>query len=406
MKIVQSYWSAPAREKDNQDLGARPIGGWPAAKYNLISWALSCLKLREFYTRVELVTDIDGRKLLVDELKLPYSAVSTDLENLKYDSGKLWSLGKIYSYSIQKEPFIHVDGDVFIWDSFPRRIEQAPLIAQHRERNFKIYKSVLADFVSRAQFVPELFSIDNTDSINAGIVGGNDFQFFANFFETVREIVLKNRTFLSDYSQGNINLILEQYYLYQIGQSKGKHFEYYFEQMPEDYSGCLNFNLVPHFQNFIHVIGHAKKDKLACLQMEQLLRYEFPVHYKRIMEMLGETMPPQGKLIPNQSKNLKTWRNIAPRKIFETYFLLSPEVKLEEGNMTYIDPITGVETVKLLNELETVIALLWQPMTIEMIVSAIVGAENLTRGELETLKHRLIDIISSHIFYHHTITFA
>ena len=62
MKIIQSYWSLPSENNEQNDEHGRSKGGWLHHKYNLMSWAFSCLKLREFYDEVELITDKKGKE--------------------------------------------------------------------------------------------------------------------------------------------------------------------------------------------------------------------------------------------------------------------------------------------------------------------------------------------------------
>ena len=66
MRYIQPFWTA----------GQDPLKhdfGWAHPKYNLMSWALSCLSLREHYENVELYTDSVGYHILIDVLKLPYT---------------------------------------------------------------------------------------------------------------------------------------------------------------------------------------------------------------------------------------------------------------------------------------------------------------------------------------------
>lgn len=74
-----------------------------------MSWALSCLKFKEIYNEIELVTDINGKHLLYDILELPYTNVVTKLDDLNDYNHNLWALGKLYAYKLQQEPFIHVE---------------------------------------------------------------------------------------------------------------------------------------------------------------------------------------------------------------------------------------------------------------------------------------------------------
>ena len=54
MRIIQTFWTA------GQDPLHHPFG-WPAAEYNLMSWAMSCISLREHYSDVVLYTDSAGK---------------------------------------------------------------------------------------------------------------------------------------------------------------------------------------------------------------------------------------------------------------------------------------------------------------------------------------------------------
>ena len=64
MRIVQTFWTA----------GQDPLKhafGWLHPEYNLMSWALSCLSLREHYDEVALYTDSEGKRILIDKLRFP-----------------------------------------------------------------------------------------------------------------------------------------------------------------------------------------------------------------------------------------------------------------------------------------------------------------------------------------------
>ena len=116
MKIVQSFWSG---NKDCLKEGY----GWLNPIYHYASWILSCNQLRKYYDDVILITDRAGYDVLINKLHLPYTDVIVCLDELlsKYNSN-LWALAKIKAYSILDEPFIHVDGDVFVWDRFDSRV--------------------------------------------------------------------------------------------------------------------------------------------------------------------------------------------------------------------------------------------------------------------------------------------
>ncbi len=67
MKIVQTLWIPE---------GPTPIAfgaGWLSPEYHWMSWALSCLLLRQQYADVELYTSETGYELLINQFKLPYT---------------------------------------------------------------------------------------------------------------------------------------------------------------------------------------------------------------------------------------------------------------------------------------------------------------------------------------------
>lgn len=75
MKIVQIFWTA------NKPLLENGFG-WPHPQYHLMSWALSCLSLRENYNNVVFYTDSNGYKVFIELLKLPYTDVVVQYDDL------------------------------------------------------------------------------------------------------------------------------------------------------------------------------------------------------------------------------------------------------------------------------------------------------------------------------------
>lgn len=184
-KIVQSYWSKPSLDSENVQEESRFKGGWLHEKYNYMSWAFSCLKLRQYYNDVVLYTDDLGKELLINELELPYTNVRLDLNDLKTYDSRLWAVGKLYTYSLQNEPFIHVDGDVYIWDKFNISLEKRDVIVQskydftHHIKYEEIKTYLLQEFKNLPFSVSEQLKKENNQllSINAGIIGGSDIAF-------------------------------------------------------------------------------------------------------------------------------------------------------------------------------------------------------------------------------------
>ena len=98
MKIVQSFWSC--HQTNLLEFSA----GWISPEFNFMSWALSCLQLKQFYPEVTLYTDNTGAKMLIDVLQLPYDKLICDLDTLNSYHPQLWALPKIHTYSKQEAP--------------------------------------------------------------------------------------------------------------------------------------------------------------------------------------------------------------------------------------------------------------------------------------------------------------
>lgn len=125
MRAVWSFWSRPFEDRKNF--------GWNKPLHHLLAWGLSLRAAARHYPETVLITDRAGKKLLVDQLGLPFTHVSTELERLQGADTDWWVLGKLTAYNIQDQPFIHLDTDVFLWKPLPPHLLQAALFAQHPE---------------------------------------------------------------------------------------------------------------------------------------------------------------------------------------------------------------------------------------------------------------------------------
>ena len=189
MRIVQTFWSA----------GRDPLEysfGWLRPEYNLMSWTLSCLSLREHYDEVALYTDEQGKHVLIDLLHLPYTEV-----NIIYDETlclpQHWAYAKIKTYSLQTKPFLHVDGDVYLPRPIPEDIISAPLIAQNREIGTAYYKRMmdrilLEPAIILPAYIEEALREDSIASYNMGIFGGSDLDFIRQFCAEAASFMEKN----------------------------------------------------------------------------------------------------------------------------------------------------------------------------------------------------------------------
>ncbi len=125
MRAIWSFWSKPFEKHRHAT--------WLHPKYHLYSWVLSLETTRKHYPETVLYTDDRGARLLVDELGLRFSEVSTSLNALSESDPGWWALGKLFAYSRQEKPFVHVDSDVYLWKALPESLTAAPVFAQNPE---------------------------------------------------------------------------------------------------------------------------------------------------------------------------------------------------------------------------------------------------------------------------------
>ena len=159
MKIIQSCWSC------NRPNLLEFNAGWLTPEYNLMSWALSCLQMNKYYDNLVLYADPVSARTLIDELHLPYTTVRCELEKLNKFNPELWALPKIYTYSKQEEPFLHVDADVFIWKPFDIDLLSSNLIAQNMEIATDYYENVMFSLEKNLKFLPNEI-VEERKSIN------------------------------------------------------------------------------------------------------------------------------------------------------------------------------------------------------------------------------------------------
>lgn len=292
MKIVQSFWTKPFFQSADL-LDSRMNGGWPARKYNYFSWALSCLQLREYYQDIGLITDDLGKYLLIDKLQLPYTSVTASLNKLEdYDAG-LWALGKIYAYSIQEEPFLHVDSDIFIWRKFDDRIDHAGLATQNREIGMIEYAQTFDDICKKFAYVPgylkELEGVKYVPCCNVGIIGGEDIPFFKLYTGEVFRFIDENRDsfrmYIKHMNTAFINIYYEQVIFNLLAKHNNKEITYLFPDHLDVPKDVGYFHRADANGGFIHCLGTFKKNRLVYRMLEIKLRTLYPEYYRRIVDL-------------------------------------------------------------------------------------------------------------------------
>ena len=292
MKIVQSFWTKPVVESKNGF--DRFDGGWLDKKYYYMSWALSCLKLKELYGEVELVTDKLGKDILINKLKLPYSKVVVVLDILNHYYSDLWAVGKLYTYSIQKSPFIHIDSDVYVWTDILKDMMNKTLICQNLDCNHSSYIKTINTIENEKFYIPNVIEKERSNNpdlfaCNAGVLGGTDIDFFKEYAMLAFNFIDRNIDYLGKIDIASFNIIFEQYLFYCLAKEKNISVTYLFEQIEYAYAqpkSYVCFWNIPYKTSYIHVISSFKKNRFIAEEMSARFKIEYPHYYYKVINLM------------------------------------------------------------------------------------------------------------------------
>lgn len=266
-------------------------GGWLNRKYHYLSWAYSCLQLIKFYEQVELVTDQEGKRLLIDVLKLPYTHVNTSLDKLDNYHPDLWALGKIAAYQKQNAPFLHIDNDVFVWKPFPEELISAPVVMQSEEKYSHIFREIAQQVDHKYSFIPEEYkalirSHNYVNNYNAGVIGGRDLEFYKIYTSEIFEFVNNSLDKFPINNLSIINVIYEQFFIYAMTLKRGIEVVFLFDrEIIADIYKNQNFWKFRTNHAYLHVHDF-KKNRFICELLDRWMRNEYPSYYYRILYML------------------------------------------------------------------------------------------------------------------------
>ena len=344
MKIIQTLWL------DDATVPLQNKAGWFAPEYHLMAWALSCLQLRQFYEEVELITNEKGKEILIDSLQLPYTKVTIiQFSKLTND---FWSLAKVEAYHRQVVPFLHVDGDVFIWQIFDNEVLKKELIAQNSEDWFAGYDYVLKKMNNEQQILPSFVNNNqNLESYNLGVVGGNNIAIFQQYRDEVFKFVEQNLSCLQDlvqsYPHSYVNMFIEQFMFTKLAESLqiGVSTILPDKITDPDYPNITNFYNVPRSKKFVHLLGKSKGLSDTCKTLSRILRKSHVDYYYRIIKLfLANDLPITLKAYPHI--NLETI-HASNRKnnLYKSLFVLNPKAFSTE-NLELLNDFEQYESQK------------------------------------------------------------
>ncbi len=300
MKAVWSLWTKP--------LFCGEGIGWLSFKDYLFSWVLSVERGRQLFATTELVTDSTGAELLIKGLGLQFDLVSLALDEIQTEDPEWWVLGKLRTYALQDEAFVHIDHDVFLWKSLPEDLLTAPIVTQNPEPVIRKsagwyqpeYLEMAIEKAAGGWLPLEwLWYTNQPDPIQTayccGIFGGNATPFIQHYAKSAYSIACHpaNRSTLALQSEkGSHVVLLEQYFLSAC-------LHYYVTHPNPDFGNiCANylFDSVDdainrgHEVGYTHLIGYAKHDSDIMNRLEKRVRQDYPALYEKCVEIAAKSL--------------------------------------------------------------------------------------------------------------------
>ena len=272
---------------------------WASQLHHLLGWVISVQTAKQHYSRTSLFTDDAGAEILVDGVGLQFDQVTTDLNALHDHDPDWWAVGKIFTHTLQHEPYVHIDNDVFLWKRLPDRMEKSPVLAQNPELydyGYSRYQVANFEFAvnSVGGWLPEelktylpLGGILRAEC--CGVVGGNALSFMKHYAQLATKLIEEPRNqpawpLLNDKQSGN--LIFEQYLLaacahYHQGKPESPFRNVRIEHLFEDENDAANTACVC---GYTHMISDAKRNPFVIKRLEARARKDFPDLYQRCVD--------------------------------------------------------------------------------------------------------------------------
>lgn len=194
MKVVYSYSSGFFKSKTDYKsfynvYGDEQFKGFYNKEMFFNSFVLSVFSAANKFQEIELYTDPEGYELL-NFLDLPFTCIYKDINvELTENEKKFWAISKIKTHLRQKEPYFHMDYDLFLFNNLPSNMLKSPIFGYMKEYDdFNWYNKDVSDFINNGNFelLPELKTFierypNTIPSINCGVIGGNNIEFLHEY---------------------------------------------------------------------------------------------------------------------------------------------------------------------------------------------------------------------------------
>lgn len=265
---------------------------WLNPKSHLIGWVHSVFSVRPLFKTLALYTDSVGKNILIDILNLPFDEVHIIFDDEPRLDNSLFAIPKMITYSIQTEPFIHIDADIFINgpNVLTEELLSSDILTQSIEdinRYYAFYDNAVSQFLdSEILETPDWFKNrkEVTHAYCYGLFGGNNVSKITECFSEILKVI-KPGTF-DAIPDGNLkdslNICYEQYMatvFLEKDNSKIKTLMSTVNLMDQEDEATEI--------GFCHLFGSGKKSVDTCNTLERCVMASKPDHHKKIEEFIS-----------------------------------------------------------------------------------------------------------------------
>lgn len=261
-------------------------------KKDLYMWSLSFMQTRRFFLKTTFICDKMSEYIFIDKLKLPFDEIRIELDSfIEPELEWLWAVGKTYVYSIMREPFVHLDADIFINQSFDSRFLNRDILVQTPETfslknggkvmayDFDCYKKV---FKNLPDFINNYMYDENQLSYNFGVFGGNDLNFIKKYTDLSFKVLRDNQESLNNVKDkiGIIySIFLEQYIFSCLSQKCNYKVSSLYSFLSQGNQNNKYINTLE--REFEHFAGACKHWPSIEKLIEDKLKLEYPNLFDR-----------------------------------------------------------------------------------------------------------------------------
>ena len=164
--------------------------------------------------------------------------------------------------------------------------EKSKLVAQHAEINFPFYQPGLEFLKENINYIPlcvkRALRKKNIYSINAGVIGGSDIDFIHRYSSEALQFISRNSDAFNAPGIGHMNYLSEQLVFASLARQEGKNINFLLPDVSSNYENLTLFHHTPKYKTFIHLVGIAKKNRIACKMVEMNLQNDHNEYYQRI----------------------------------------------------------------------------------------------------------------------------